>query len=365
MKWPGFTLPWLWSVARGEFGVAQGDVGLAQRLYEHAVAAGLRIMVEDKPVLLSAAGCVPTDAGYFETLLEERRFSGRQPPHWLKTWRAGVWRNLGYDFAGTPDADAPDCVVPARMEGFPVPDPIDGVLLESHIKPYGPSEHPSLNDILDAIAEVSCTLRTGLRRIRRYAVTGLDLRVARQLPGLDISLDSRESVLLLVLVDLGFDLPAARSFVASGISMDAIDQDLQLLEELAPWPPARLPEPRDLVAALLRAAGKSGLPFAEVMRRAQRLAAGRWPGPEPDLARVAADTFPGADRITEIFSPIAIGHWMENGVGPSSLAQQVSSIGWPLGKVLELLDELACLGITVPSREAYPAELGRDRAGRA
>ena len=350
MKWPGFTLSWLWNVARG-------DAGLAQRLYEHAVAAGLRVMVGGKPVLLSAAGCVYSDAGCLDTFLGERPSSGGRDAHWFQAWRMGVWRNLGYDLAGRPGSYAPDYVTSARTDGFPIPDPIDGMLLESLAGEFRHSP-PSLDDVLDAIAGAGCTLRAGLRRARRYAVTGVNLRAARRLSALDISVNSRESALLLGLVRVGFDLPAARSFIADGISMNVIDdQDLELLQKLAPWPPARVPEARDLVAALLRAAGTLRLPFAEVMRRAQRLAIGLWPGPEPDLARVVADVFPDADRITEILSPATIVHWMDDGVQPSSLARQVSSLGWPLCKVLELLDELASLGVTIPSLEAYPADL--------
>ena len=343
MKWPGFTLSWLWNVAHA-------DVGRAQRIYEHAVAAGLRVMVEEKPVPLSAAGCVGTDADYFD------ENAGRQRTRWLRAWRAGVWRNLGYDCDRAQGHRAPDYVAPARTDGFPVPDPIDGALLAGVTGEF--MHYLSPDDVFYAIAEAGCTLQAGLRRARRYAITGVDLRAARRLPSLDISIDSNESALLVSLVQAGLDLPDARSLIASGISTDGIDdKDLKLLEELAPWPPARVPEARALVAALLRATGRSDLPLAEVTRRAQRLAAGRWPGPEPNLSRVVASTFPDANWVTELLSPAAIARWMEDKVQPSSLASQVSSLGWPVGKVLGLFDKLVCLGVTVPNREAYPADL--------
>jgi hypothetical protein len=105
------------------------------------------------------------------------------------------------------------------------------------------------------------------------------------------------------------------------------------------------------------AAARVPLPLAEVAGRAQRLAAERWSGPAPDLTRLLADGLPEGDRLIEAFGIHAVAHFLVQGqVDIAQLLWTSRRLEFPLGKALDLCDDLVPLGVRVPGREAYPRE---------
>jgi HAMP domain-containing protein len=350
MEWPGFNLPWLWDLA-------EADIARAQRVFEHAIGAAKHFQTGKgeglpAPIPLSVVGCLPRDRKILGG-----RFRERDVPYWLGGWRAGIWRSLGQHVSV--DAMEPGdraYVVPRRTDGFPVPHVIDGALLDSAAENHRYRDRLSGDDLMAIVAVTGCTRRVALRRLRRYAIAGLDLSPCRLVPATDIAEESRAAGLVVALVETRRDDPATRSLAASSIR--AVDTDLELLQALAPWPPAGQPQARDLLVALLRATIRFKRPIAEVADHAQRLAAGRWSGPVPDLARLVADSLPEADRIVEAFGINTVMNWLERGEArASTLARASDRLLWPLGQVLDLCDGLAPVGVRIPGREAYPREL--------
>jgi hypothetical protein len=347
MEWRGFTLSWLW-------GLAKADIARGQLVFQHAIDSAKHVETGEArelhaPIPLRVVGCLPSDRWIVAGGL-----AGRHVPYWLAGWREGIWRSLGQRvwFRSKRLGDE-EYVVPRRTDGFPVPDVLDGALLDSTADDNYPHFRGRLSDreLTAIVAEVGCSRRVALRRLRRYAITGLDLSMWRHVPAIDTAGDSGASALLAALLETG-----RRSLAASGIRAD--DLDVGLLQVLGRWPPAGQPQARDLLVALLRAAVRVQLSIAEVADRAQRLAAGRWSGPVPDLARLVADSLPEAERIVEAFGSYTVMDWLQEGeVRPGQLVLISDRLDRPLGEVLDLCDGLAPVGVRIPGREAYPREL--------
>jgi hypothetical protein len=328
IAWPGFTLAWLWNVAHGyEDGYEDwagderkgwdGDAALAQRIFEFAVAAGHHAAVGDAkaqaPVPLSVVGCIAADEGLFGSY-------GRSAASWLLAWRQGVWRDLGHALAETSD-----WAVPVRTDGYPVPDAVDGVLLmgiaRSSAGPYA-----FTGDISKSCDEAGLGPGEGIQRLRKYAITGIDLREGRQLTGTGGFLDP---------------------------------EDASILDAFALWPPPGEPEAPELVACLVRTAAQLSMPLTAVLGRLRSLARDGWEGPVPDLALLVASTGPDAERIIRALGDGTVTRWLEKGeLGPADLAERARALGLPVGEILGLCDGLARLGVAVASREDYPADLG-------
>jgi hypothetical protein len=249
LSWPGFTFPWLWDLA-GD------DLGLAQCVFEQAVAADKHLAVStgsaerepvSPPVPLRVIGCVPADSS---AGLRGGYASSEDGPRWFATWRAGTWRSF---LAGWADQPAGHSCTPEVTEGFPVADPFDSVILTAAVES---SHAPSIPRLLQA-SSVPVTVRSWRRRLRRYAITGLDVSAVRPLPPLDVLLD---------------DLSAEQH---------------SLLSALDAWSPPGEPARRELTISLVTAAAELELPLGEVLRRVQALAPADWSAPEIELGEYA------------------------------------------------------------------------------
>jgi hypothetical protein len=321
MTWPGFSLSWLLTL--------MGDsVERAQRVFEYAVSADQELPVGVKRVRgksrvpLRLVGCVGGDLDVLQG--EEPKVSAA----WLSGWRTGIWRMLG--LRHSPGLVA---VFPVRTRGFPTPDPVDGALLES-IGRGQRGGRPTTRELASCCARAGHVPSVGLRRLRKYAITGLDLSEFRNMPAFEAIENSRD--------------PA-------------------LLHLLAPWPPAEEPRPADLVRSLARAAYLLGSPLARVIRRAEDLAADRRPNPLPDLTRLLAEHMPEAEKALEslrsgapprsaIRSP-GLTNLRKERVEPNEVVADIRARRRPLSEILDSYDMLAPIGIKVASRAAYPGEL--------
>jgi hypothetical protein len=320
LAWPGFTMNWLWALA-------EDDLTCAQRVFEYAVRAGhsLGTASDGPPVPLAVVGLVPSDSsmlGGYGTARAGPRF---------QAWRAGVWTLLGHDpLRRSADYDQGDrrllARLPRRLTGFPVPDAIDGRLLGAWAgRSYSDRVDPRyLREIIDP---TGYSIRAGIRRCRRYAITGIDMSALRG-----------------VLADREESSSAGHRWAAA----------------LTACPPPAEAEPQELVRALLKAARALGASPADVPRRAREQGVNGWVSPAPAVRQAVADAVAGAERIlAAVDDSGSLRYQLDAFAGELTPAQVLylgSLAGRSLPQTLELCDALAAMGTTVAGREAYPAE---------
>jgi Caspase domain len=323
MVWPGFTLRWLWDMTRSE-------VQRAQQVFDYATLANQQVRAPQAGavaplVSLQAVGCLPTD----QTALSQPGVGSNGSPR-FKTWRWGVLRHLGYSLGLTNPGETLvygrrlGRLLPERIDGFPIPGPLDGALLDRWVQDRDPSDVDRLDvaTILSGFATVGCTPQTGVRRWRRYAITGLDLSAARGIPPID-----------------------------HAISAD----DAKVLAALAPWPPTGGTRRPTLIRKLVRLAIAEGRTSADLVRRAGGVIG--WSGWDTDSAEAVQEAVAEAERVMQIAGSKASVWWGSGVTGPELLVDISRQFGLTLGEVLELSDSMAPMGVTVPARDAYPAEL--------
>lgn len=312
MEWPGFTLSWLWQVV-------DSDAAVAQQIFEHAVAVrrGVRIGAawgQATSASLEIVGCFDSDPYLFGP--EGRIGAGR----WITAWRTGVWRSL---VSAQPNVwriwPPTECTT-----GFPVPEPVDSAVLRQ-LQPYNGNGMPGGDEVLGALADPDQKVTTRLRRLRRYAITGLNLAAMRYVPP-----------------------------VGSAIK----DEDAELLQALAAWTMPGKPVSTFLAGPLVRASLQLGQPIGEVLRRAQRLAPEGWSAPNLDLGDLRYRTCTEAEvrllaRNFYSYRPL----WLKGDLMPSHLVRASDELGRSMPEILAMCDRLAPLGVRVAMRDFYPQEL--------
>lgn len=315
MSWPGFTLPWLWSLA-------ESDINRAQEVYEHAIAIDqyitvARIRGKSAPVVLGNVGCAISDRYILDHVHSSMGMS-----RGLRRWRIAVWRKEGHAIDRFPESSIPDCV-----DGFPVPDPIDGSLLGRVSEEYPPhSDDLRPGAIIEAAWESQRTLNEMLRRLRKYAIVGFDLAKIRDLAGLPEEFNSLDDSLFAI-------------FMA-----------------LEPWELSGEMQARNVVRALAGAANRLELPFGDVAGRALAIIEQLF-DIAPDVKRISVDAFSVVDRIEDLLDLNTVRTWLRGEIRPSDLAAASQRLSWPIHRVAELCDDLAPLGITVPYGADYPTDL--------
>jgi hypothetical protein len=319
LAWPGFTMNWLWALAND-------DLTCAQRVFEYAVRAGhnLRTTFAGPPVPLAVVGLVPIDSSLLRGY--ERRMRGGPR---FKAWRAGVWSLLGHNplgFSASYDQDDRRLLarLSRRLTGFPVPDAIDGRLLSAWAEH---SYSDQVDHLRESIDQTGCSIRAGIRRCRRYAITGIDVSGLRGVPA-----DGDEPN------------SAGHRWAAA----------------LTAYPPPAEAEPQELVRALLKAALALGASPADVPRRAREQGVNGWVSPAPGVRQKVADAVAGAERILAAAGDSgSLLYQLDVFAGeltPARVLHLGRVSGRSLPQTLELCDTLAVVGITVAGRDAYPAE---------
>lgn len=313
IKWPGFTLSWLWKVA-------DSQPAIAQQIFDHAVRANCRIPVSsrsglDVQVPLSVVGCLPSDDGFLRD--DASSYSSR-----LESWRGAVWKDLW--MAPLPvDTD----VIAQATEGFPVPGPVDAELLgefSGRSMRYLPGSFGSSlsgSELLNRLTHPDYSVRKQLRRARKYAITGLDLSAARAIPAVDAAISHDDASLLATLTD--------------AVACD----------EQSPW---------YAMLCLLQASAKLGLPLRELLLRARRLTPDGW---LPSFAELGAfATHICQQDEAKLLSRDLDGQepWITGSLRPAHLALASSKLDLPFTQILETCDRLAPLGLEVEGRDSYP-----------
>jgi hypothetical protein len=314
MRWPGFTLTWLWEVA-------ESRPEIAQQIFRHAVAADHSIRIgapwgHSSSVRATQAGCFPQDTQLFEA---HRRYY--HYARWFFAWRAGTWSRL----VATP-AKVRASVPAANTAGFPVPDPIDAEVF-GRLDMFLGDEPPTVDSILLALAHQDQTATDRLRMLRRYAITGLDLTALRRVPPIDSTFRK---------------------------------EDAPLIRALAAWTPPGEPPCGAVAGPLVQTSRRLDQPLGEVLRRARGLAPPGWSAPELDLKGLAGYTGTTADATLLSLRVNRDAPWIQGDLPPSHLVAVSDDLGRPVEEVVVLCDRLAPLGVTVASRDSYPDDLGTE-----
>jgi hypothetical protein len=314
MAWPGFTLTWLWKVA-------ESNPEIAQQIFQHAVTTNHPIKIgapwgHASSVHAGRAGCFPVDAELFEA---DRRYYFYA--RWFSAWRAGTWSKL----VRTP-AKIRALALTDNTSGFPVPDPIDAALFD-RLNTSRNDEPPTTDSILLALAHPDRTAVSQLRRLRRYAITGLNLGALRRTPPIGFAFKKEDS-------------PLIRVFAACASPGE---------------PPCE-----GVAGPLVKTSLELDQPLGEVLRRAHDLIPSGWSMPEFDLSELAGYTCTSADATLLSRDIDGDAPWFDGELTPAHLVAVSDDLARPVEEVLDLCDRLAPLGVKVASRDAYPEELGTE-----
>ena len=314
-SWPGFTLSWLWKVS-------DSTPAIGQKIYEHAVAIGLHVKIgetwgKSARVSLNQAGCLANDYTLFTRY--DKYFA-----RWFSAWRSGAWANL----VAVPTSRG-RVPIARRTEGFPVPDSVDSDLLE-RLDVYDEDAPPTPGRLLEALATRGHTVLGQLRRIRRYAITGLDISAARRVPPVNHLVEA--------------DDVKEKEFAT-------------LLSAFAAWSEAE--EPRKICSAgpLLRTSYTLSLPLGEVLRRLGRLTPADWSISMPELGDLANHTCTQDEARLLALDNEFYQRWPESDIGPAHLAQASDELGRSLNEIIKICDRFLPLGVKVAKRDAYPEDL--------
>lgn len=311
MEWPGFTLAWLWKVAKSA-------PKFAQEIFDYSVTVDHSIKIgapwgHGRPVSISQAGCFPDDAELFDAGNWNRFFA-----IWFLAWRSGTWRQL--------IASPVKVRLPASAEsvtGLPVPDPIDSELI-SRLNAVNNDGQITLDKLLLALAHPEQKAADRLRRLRRYAITGINLSMLKHVPPIDATFK---------------------------------EEDTELIRAFAAWTPAGAPPELSFAGPLIKTSLELDRPLGEVLRRAGELGPSGWIPPAVNLEELSGYTCTSADAALLSLRTTGNPPWVRGELLPCHLAAVSDSLGRPLNEILERCDRFAPLGVKVASRSAYPENI--------
>ncbi|WP_422769062.1 HD domain-containing protein [Plantactinospora sp. WMMC1484] len=325
-QWPGLTLNWLWNVTRN-------TPQVSEKIFDWLVENDKDLPVEGSwahgtapPV--SRIGCLPADRDLFSGELNGWSYGFE----WLSRWRAAVW--AGYarfqfmDYIATPQC----------LDGFPVVRPLDAAVIdEIYEHRWGANARfgrPSLEDLFEAAADEDEKPVERLRRLRRYAVIGLDLSEIRHIP------------------------PVRHRFHLDDPQPERGLENRHLLSAVAAWARPGEPPKRGIGGWLALASMNLHAPLAEVIRRASALVPADWVPPRHEaVAAFGHDVFTATD--VEMFSQhTRVGPpWVAPDVPPSQVMKISAKHGKSVPDVLAAFDRFASLGYTVIGRDRLPADM--------
>ncbi|MDG4787561.1 caspase family protein [Micromonospora sp. WMMD1102] len=325
-QWPGLTLNWLWNVTRN-------TPQVSEKIFDWLVEHDKDLPVEGSwahgtapPV--SRIGCLPADRDLFSGELNGWSFGFE----WLSRWRTAVW--AGYArFQFMDHVATPEC-----LDGFPVVRPLDAAVIDRiYSYRWGSSARfgrPSVDDLFEAAADEDETPVERLRRLRRYAVIGLDLSAVRHIP------------------------PLRHRFHLDDPQPERGLENKDLLAAVAAWARPGEPPRRGSGGWLALASMNLHAPLAEVIRRASALVPADWVPPRSEVVTALGhDVFTATD--VEMFSQhTSIGSpWIAPDVPPSQVMRISAKHGKSVPDVLAAFDRFAELGYSVIGRDHLPADM--------
>ncbi|WP_409463652.1 caspase family protein [Amycolatopsis sp. GA6-003] len=326
-QWPGLTLPWLWEVASQTPTIAE-DVFAYLLDQEHDMAVQGAWGRTSAP--LDQVGCLPVDRELFTG--EMIPWGGGTRDWWISAWRVGAWKGLAA-FAGSEHVAEPETTA-----GFPVVSPMDANVLGaiySSGRYYGNTSkfgRPSTAEVLAAAADKDESPAHRIKRLRRYAITGLDLSAARDVPPIDYRFMDKDEV-----------LPERT-------------EEKSLLSAVAAFAPPGRDKPT-VGFSLAKASADLRVPLDEVIRRVAAFVPAGWAYPMADrLGELGSHVFTRGE--VELFNQdFFVGPpWMSPSVSPAHVLRASSKLGHSVGYVLTLLDRFTALGYEVAGRQSYPED---------
>jgi Caspase domain len=330
VRWPGLTLSWLWRVA-------DTSAPLAEAIFIRLVEAGHEFPPEGdwnygKPAPASTLGCLPLDRDLFTG---EMLRPWMPAYRWPTTWRVGTW-------AGVASFPGVEQVAPAvRLDGFPTVRPMDAHVLAAVYDKnqwVGGSDmygNPTVHGLLEALSDEEESPAARVRRLRRFAVTGLNLSAAREIP------------------------PVHHTFTRYESPVPGRTERAGLLTAVAAWAPPGEPPRRAVGGWLVAVSADLQIPLGEVLRRAGGLVPEDWIPPVTDCRHLAdyVCTRNDLNLFAQQPSTYPTPPWIGPLVQPAHLLRVSSALGYPLEQVLERMDWFAPLGYEVAGRDRYPATL--------
>ncbi|MBN6055206.1 caspase family protein, partial [Nonomuraea sp. RK-328] len=310
-RWPGLTMSWLWQMT-------EKTPRTAQRAFEYLSKADASLPIgltwaQETTVSVAKIGCLPVDG---------RLFNPHERPtslgHWLRTWRGRQWDQLNTYFLGSRAKG----VGAGSAEGYPVVDPVDADLL-SRLDSFddGPVDVESL---LNALTDPREGVADRLTRARRYAITGLDLSAARDVP-----------------------------LVAGPVP----HEDRPLLTALTTCVPDGEALPSDAAGRLARASEQLDLSLGVVLRRMERLMPEGWHVPHVELGALADHVCTAAEVELLSRDLDSVPPWIGGDIPPGHVALACIKQTCSAKEVLGVYDRFAPLGVRVAGRERYPDDL--------
>ncbi|MEV6482816.1 caspase family protein [Streptomyces sp. NPDC051576] len=313
--WPGLTLSWLWEVT-------DSSAEVAERIFKHLAKTRAEIPIgggwgQSATVPLAEVGCVPQDKELFDPKSRNYYLYSR----WFTIWRSGAWKGRAStqrNLRRIPQA--------LSVEGFPLADPIDGALLARLHRQYGEDSPVLLEEILDATAHEKQTVAELLRRLRKFAITGLDLRHLHRCASVDLTFKK---------------------------------EDAPLAGALAAWSPPGLPPSPIIAGSLVKASAQLDQPLREVVRRAAAAAPTGWVGPRAELGQLGDHICTAAETRLLSVRLSTIPPWTSGPLQPAHIAHAAGELGRDISQILEMCDRFAPLGVSVAGRERYPESLSQ------
>ncbi|WP_106402822.1 HD domain-containing protein [Actinocorallia populi] len=307
LDWPELTLTWLWKVTDSAPRVAQSIYRFLVAEQHPTPLGGSR---GDARAPLTELGCLPFDHMIVGIQSWGWHSADRR---WLLAWRQGVWAQVANVSA---ERHLP---VPQDLAGFPAAGPEDSAALTKVFtansrRDAPPNFRPTAALLLEMFEKQHDEPPSALRRLRRYAITGLDVSCLREVPLPEHPFDEDERFLYSAL--------AAWSASPSG------------------WPDGQ---------GLARASQRLNVPVAETIRRIEQLIPGTPPIPL-DTATLPLETVTAADlrllhRAWDSGSRV---------IGPRIAAGASADLDLPLSVILPMFRRLAGFGCEIPDDHAYP-----------
>jgi hypothetical protein len=319
IEWSQFSLSWLWQVT-------ESSPEIAQQIFDYVVENGTAIPIggpwgREEFAPIRGIGCLPID----QKIVAERSFWWYgQRNLWIRSWRIGLWVDNG---AVENHGNLP---VPDSLDGFPVAEPCDAHFFKDI---YGDNNYNTMTQLGRPPIEVLLRIKSpkgevppsGLHRLRRFAVTGLDVSSLRSVPLPERSLDEEE-------VPLQWALAAwARSEDGTGS--------------------------RCLGGSLARVSAHLSIPLGELLQRIDNLIPGAVAELDRDLGRFREHVF--TDLEIKLFSMDLDGQepWIGHLVTPAHIAKASSTLDIPVSTILQMFDRFCPLGYEVAKRDRYPSDL--------
>ncbi|MEU4155138.1 caspase family protein [Actinoplanes sp. NPDC026670] len=323
--WHGFTFNWLWNLT-------EKTPEIGQTIFDWLVENDRTLRLQGSfahgtapPAAL--IGCLHLDSLLFKGVLNG--WGGGF--YWLTAWRAGVWRGYaGFKFMER-------VAIPESVAGYPVVRPLDASILGDL---YDKARRGAIlgravvSELLAAAANETESPAVRLRRLRRFAITGLNLRATRYIPPVDRRFHSD-------------DRHAA----------DGTENQSLLLAVPAWTRPGEPPRP-DAGCWLVLASEQLQVSLLDVVERAARLVPPDWEPPDPAIVSALGQRIFEAADIDMISRRDPWGErWINQDVPPSQIMRMSARLGRSVPEVLAGYEKLAPLGFVILGGELMPHDV--------